>query len=151
MALLIMVFWRLIKRPTRLPASFENGDVVILSWPRFEVNARLQPILFKGLQDHTLGIDVCWKESRSVAHLDTWNNPVSLICRRLELPRSILSHSDTRDLWFLVYDCFEVYRTREATRFSLEMIVYRPQLIADLTLWKTTLQLSLLMQHESCL
>lgn len=46
-----------------LPASFEDGDVVLLSIPRLEVNTGLQAVLFEGLQDHTFGIDFCGGES----------------------------------------------------------------------------------------
>lgn len=45
-----------------LPASFKDGDVILLSVPGLEVNTALQPVLFEGLQDHTFGIDLCGGE-----------------------------------------------------------------------------------------
>lgn len=44
------------------PASFEDGNVVGFSAPRFEVDAGLEPVLLEGLEDHTFGIDFCGRD-----------------------------------------------------------------------------------------
>lgn len=44
-----------------VPAAFEDGNVVFFSTPGFKVNAGLEAILLKCLQNHTFGIDLCRK------------------------------------------------------------------------------------------
>lgn len=42
-----------------LPIAFKDGNIICFSTPRFEVDAALETILLKGLQDHTFCIDLC--------------------------------------------------------------------------------------------
>lgn len=42
-----------------LPIALKDRDIICLSTPRFEVDAALETILLKGLQDHSFCIDLC--------------------------------------------------------------------------------------------
>lgn len=42
-----------------LPTAFKDRNIICFSTPRFEVDAALETILLKGLQDHTFCIDLC--------------------------------------------------------------------------------------------
>lgn len=42
-----------------LPIAFKDGNIICFSTPRFEVDAALETILLKGLEDHTFCIDLC--------------------------------------------------------------------------------------------
>lgn len=42
-----------------LPTSFEHRYIILLSFPRFEVNTGFESILFKSLEDDSLRINIC--------------------------------------------------------------------------------------------
>lgn len=47
-----------------LPIAFKDRNIICFSTPRFKVDAALEAILLKGLQDHTFCIDLCTENKR---------------------------------------------------------------------------------------
>lgn len=57
-----------------LPAPFKDGNVICFSVPRLEVNAGLEPVLLKGLQNNTFCIDLCKDDTSIVIVLFIYSN-----------------------------------------------------------------------------
>lgn len=47
-----------------LPIAFKDRNIICFSTPRFKVDAALEAVLLKGLQDHTFCIDLCTENKR---------------------------------------------------------------------------------------
>lgn len=90
------------------PAAFEHGDVVGLSVPRREVDAGLQSVLVKGLQDHSLCIHVykLWDKQVNHIHNNTVRSVNVSFCDTVSYPgcppgsRGWLWANDTDLLWW---------------------------------------------------
>lgn len=64
---LVLPFKQTIKEAlSALPAPFKDGNVVCFAAPRLEVDAGLESVLLKGLQNHTFCIDLCGEDDKSI-------------------------------------------------------------------------------------
>lgn len=52
------------------PIAFKNRDIVLLSFPRREIDAGLQSVLIKSLQDHSLCIHLYKVQNKIGKHND---------------------------------------------------------------------------------